>query len=305
MNKRDKKNSIAIYFNLDNFTWENLNFDYLKYKHVKSIYIKFTYFKNLKQFLSSYLDKVIFLDKYEFTIELPFSVYESLRNDDFIFLKENKVNRLNLVFKNFNLKNYSQYLLVLKEMKLKLTSNINIDIYWKQKSHIDLVLFTLILKEIKHLTFYFLEKNVEKNWNKILNLLKENNFNEYLLSSFSRPKYESIQNIYYYNLHCWYGYGKGATSFFYQNGNYLYLKGKEKTLYKEENGDFCYLILIMVFSLQKGLNLNNKLHKLAYLKFYKEIQNLMNQEKLIKKNNSIFLKKFNLEQYNSLILNLN
>lgn len=209
-------------------------------------------------------------DSYEFTFECN---YEDITKELLSFLKLNRVNRISIGIETFNLK-YKDILnrkideesmIEVINLTKKYFDNINIDLmYALPNETLDDVkndLDKYLKLDVNHISTYSLiiEKHTKLGMlNKeevsddlqsdmyyyILNILKDNGYQHYELSNFSKKGYESKHNLTYWNNEPYYGFGAGASGFInskrYDNTKSIinYINGVrmvyEETLDKEQ-----------------------------------------------------------------------
>ena len=176
-------------------------------------------------------------DDYEFTIECNL---DDLTQEKLELFKKNKINRLSIGIQTFNEK-HLKYLnrekpnIELIEYAKKIGfDNINIDlIYAIPNETLDDLkedLDRFLKLNINHISTYSLiiEDNTQLKINNVVNIddeldlnmynlirktLKENGYNHYEISNFSKKGYESKHNLTYWNNEQYYGFGMGASSY--------------------------------------------------------------------------------------------
>ena len=198
-------------------------------------------------------------NKYEFTFECNI---ENITEDKLKLLYKNGVNRLSIGIQTFNEK-YLKFLNrkhtnkeIIKKIKLAKKigfKNINIDlIYGIPNQTIDELnndIDEFLKLDITHISTYSLiiepntklyinnTQNIDDNldyemYKLICNKLKENGYNHYEISNFSKVGYESKHNLTYWNNNRYYGFGMGASGYIdnirYDNTRNInkYLKGE-------------------------------------------------------------------------------
>lgn len=176
----------------------------------------------------------------EYTIEGNF---ETTTKEKLELYKKYGINRLSLGIESINKDNlkFMNRTLVINEVKEKINmmrklgfNNINLDLIYALPNETINTLskdieFILSLN-IEHISTYSLiienntilkinnEQNIdeeldEKMYYEIINRLKENNYNHYEISNFSKKGYESKHNMCYWNNNEYYGFGLGASSY--------------------------------------------------------------------------------------------
>ncbi len=265
---------------------------------------------NLKK-LFNILSNIKLSNDYEFTIEVN---PENIGEDKLKLFKDNRVNRISMGIESTN-DNLLKYLnrkhdfrMVKEKINLikKYFNNINVDlIYAIPNETIDdlkVDLDNIIKLDINHISTYSLiiNDNTKLGINKtnyintdldremydyICNYLKDNGFNHYEISNFSKPNNESHHNLVYWHNEHYYGFGLGASGYIdkirYDNTKSLsnYLKGNyrlnNESLNKE---DIMSYHLILGFRLIKGIN-----KKVFYNKYNVELIDMYNIKDLINK----------------------
>lgn len=251
-------------------------------------------------------------DKYEYTFECN---YEDINDELLNILKTNKVNRLSIGIQTFNEK-YSKVLnrninraKIIKKVFLakKYFNNINVDLMYalpgqniddlksdlKEFIKLDVTHISTYLLIVEEHTKLYIDKVKELSddiqsdmYYLIVNTLKENGYNHYEISNFSKKSYYSKHNLTYWNNDNYYGFGLGASSFIgnkridntrsinnYIDGNIIMDDDvlDTETLMKDE----------IMLSLRKvgGINKNT-----FYKKYGKQISDVFNYKDIIKNN---------------------
>lgn len=272
------------------------------------------------------LERLLKLLKYitpqEFTVEVDIN---SINKEKLKLLKKYNVNRLSIKLvtfnnklleelnMNYNSKDISRKIKMIKEMGFK---NVNIDMSFgiPGQSLTDLKADLRQLKRhnFNHISYYLLEMEEESLYqNKELNNeliaemyevivkeLKLRKYEHYEISHFTNNKKYSIQNLLYWNLDEYIGFGLNATSF-YNNTLYLntndinsYNKGEylqEKLIQTVEDNINTYLIFGL--SQLKGINLidfENK-YKVNILTKYQELNTFIDEKLLEIKDHTLKL----------------
>ena len=181
-----------------------------------------------------------FSNNLEFTIEVN---PDNINREKLELFKENKVNRISIGIESTNLK-FLKYLgrnYDYKEIKNKINLikkmgfvNINVDlIYALPNETLDDLskdLDNILKLDVSHISTYSLmiedntmlkinnEKEIDEEidsemYDLIKNKLKENNYNHYEISNFSRDGYESHHNFVYWNNDHYYGFGLSASGY--------------------------------------------------------------------------------------------
>ena len=275
----------------------------------------------------------------EYTLEGNFS---SITKDKLLLYKKYGVNRLSLGLESINKNNLKvlerdnskeDIIEKIKLMRYLGFNNINVDlIYAIPNETIDILkedLEFVLSLDVEHISTYSLiiEKNTKlyiNNTNSvdeeldlemyylITKILKNNNYNHYEISNFSKVNYESKHNNCYWLNKKYYGFGLGASSYIdnkritntrsvskYLKNNYIY------EIEELNENDTIEYEVILGFRLLKGINLidfKNKFHKeLIDIYNYKE---LLNDKLLVLKNNYLSIPEEKLYISNEIIVKL-
>ena len=247
-------------------------------------------------------------------IEFTFEVNpENIDKEKLLLLKENGVNRISIGVESTNpkflkyLNRHHDFNLVKDKIKLMKElgfTNINVDlIYALPKETItDLKkdLDNIISLDVNHISTYSLmiephtilyinkEKNIDEDkdfemYNLICNTLKEQGFNHYEISNFSKLGYESIHNLVYWNNEHYYGFGLGSSGYIdnirYTNTNILnnYLNKIERVEEELSKKETMQYELILGFRKINGIN-----KKDFYNKYKIDIHDLYNINELLR-----------------------
>ena len=260
---------------------------------------------------------------------------EDLTLDKINFLKQH-INRLSIGVQTFNKK-------TLKILNRKLNAenlnnafknfdNINIDLMYgfqnqsinDLKSDLNKIVklnpthistYCLILEPNTKLyidNYTSLEDDRERDmYDLIVQTLKDNNYEQYELSNFSKPKYQSKHNLVYWNNENYYGFGLGASGYIdniryentrslteYLKGNYILVKD-ELSLDETIQNEF-----ILGFRKIAGINKQNFYQKYKIsLKEINIINELLSQKLLIENKNNIYINSKYLYTSNEVLLN--
>ena len=252
-------------------------------------FCKFYYNKKwILKYLLDIIKKLKLSDDYEYTIEAN---VETLDLDKIKLLKEYGINRVSIGVESIVEKNIKflerhhtkeDVIKVIDLLKQEDINNINIDLIYalpKQRMDdlkIDLDFFLSL--DIPHISTYSLMiephtklfinnvKNIDETldlemYNYICKILKDNGYNHYEISNFSRDNFESKHNLTYWNNEEYYGFGVGASGYVndirydntrsinkYLDGNYRFSKEKIDFNTKVENE------FILGFRKLKGIN---------------------------------------------------
>lgn len=268
--------------------------------------------------------KIFKLNKnYEFTYECNI---EDINEFFLIFLKQNKVNRISIGIESFNpkyLKLMNRKIIEEKDIfnKINLTkkyfSNINIDLIYgingQTIEELSLDLEKIISLDVPHISLYslILENNTilknnnykeidddlnRKMYDLIRNTLKNNNYNHYEISNFSKKGFSSKHNLCYWNNENYYGFGLGASGYIdnirYNNTKGLnsYIKGNyrisKEILTEKEKMEY-----EMILNLRK---INGISKKKFYNKYNKNINEVFDVSKLKENKKYYYISKKNL-----------
>lgn len=243
---------------------------------------------NELKYLLDIIKKLKLSNNYEYTIEAN---VETLDLDKIKLLKEYGINRVSIGVESIVEKNIKflerhhtkeDVIKVIDLLKQEDINNINIDLIYalpKQRMDdlkIDLDFFLSL--DIPHISTYSLMiephtklfinnvKNIDETldlemYNYICKILKDNGYNHYEISNFSRDNFESKHNLTYWNNEEYYGFGVGASGYVndirydntrsinkYLDGNYRFSKEKIDFNTKVENE------FILGFRKLKGIN---------------------------------------------------
>lgn len=272
----------------------------------------------------------------EYTIE---SNVESLSLDKIKLIKKYGINRVSLGVQSFNDKilkelnrhhNKDMVFKVVKKLKNNGITNINIDLIYGVNNDINNIkneIKEFIKLDIPHISCYsliiedntifgisnrnYIDESIEYEMYEIIrNTLKDNNYNHYEISNYSKDNYQSRHNLTYWNNDYYYGFGLGAVSFIdnkrisntknltkYLKGNYIYEEILEDKKTRMENE--------LIVGLRKIEGINTK----EFYKKYNEniedifsIKRLIKEEKLNIKNNNIFIPEDKLYLSNEILL---
>lgn len=254
----------------------------LSLKQLKKLFQSISYFKTSS--------------KLEFTFEANF---DSCSKEKLQLLKENKVNRLSFGIESFN-KAFLQSMnreCSYEEVENKIAlcrklgfSNINVDLMYgfKNQSISDLKedLDKILSLDIDHISTYslILEEHTKlfieayerandledsKMYYFLIDYLKQNGFNHYEISNFSKKGYESKHNLVYWNNEEYYGFGLSASGYIdkkrYTNTrsiqNYINesYRLEEEIITKEDQ---------MIYEMILGLRKTRGVSKCKFLKKY-------------------------------------
>ncbi|MEE3342859.1 MAG: radical SAM family heme chaperone HemW [Bacilli bacterium] len=309
---------------LDNLAKE-INNRY-KYELVKTIYIGGGTPTSLDYDELEKLLKIITIFNKEKTIEYTIeSNIESLDDKKITLLKQYGINRISLGVQSFNNENLIDMgrkhtgidaINIINKLK-KTFTNISIDLIYGINNNIDIVkkdIDTFLSLDIPHISCYsliiedntiysinkreYIDDSIEyKMYNYIEYTLKNNSYNHYEVSNYSKEGYESIHNLNYWNNGDYYGFGLGAVS--YINNHRItntknlsnYIKGKylKDDIYENKK---IRISNSLILGLRKtnGLNIDkfNKKYKVNILNLY-NIKDLIKENKLLINNNRLYI----------------
>ena len=257
----------------------------------------------------------------EFTIECNI---EDITKEKMNILKKYGVNRLSIGIQTFNRKhlknlnrNYQENYLEKVKLAKKYFNNISIDLmYGLQNQTLEELkedIQTILKLDIPHISCYSLmiephtvfynqkvkpvSEDIDYQMYQTINNMLKSKYIHYETSNYGKPNYFSNHNLNYWNNGYYYGFGLGASGYIknyrYTNtkkiNEYLegkYIKEKEK-ITKKDN-----MIYEMILGLRKKEGVSLEQFKNKYgLKIEEafDIQELLNQKKLIKKNGYIYI----------------
>lgn len=321
---------------LKNDEWINLYLNSLekevkeKYKGevLDTIYIGGGTPSSLKKNELNHLFKIINILKKSENIEFTFECnIENITEEKLELLYQNGVNRLSIGIQTFNSKylNYlnrsydnkmiTEKINIAKKIGFK---NINIDLIYALKDETieelnnDLDLFLKL--DIEHISTYSLiiepntklyikgEENIDENidyemYKLICNKLKENGYNHYEISNFSKVGYESKHNLTYWENAEYYGFGMGASGYInnvrYDNTRGLneYLKGNYiKDTHSLETKEKIENEFILGFRKINGINkLKFKEKYNIDIKSIEIVNTLLKENKLLEDEKNIYI----------------
>lgn len=276
-------------------------------------------------------------DNYEFTFECNISDI----NEDFLkVIKKYKINRLSIGIESFDEENlkFLNRKSTYDDAKEKISlckkygfNNINVDlIYALPSENINTLksdLDKIISLDVTHISTYSLmiepntllsiknikpinEKLDRKMYDVICKTLKNNGFNHYEISNFSKPNYESKHNLVYWHNEKYYGFGLGASGYIqdfrYNNTKNFksYISGKflsdKESITKKDNISYG---LILGFRLIKGINVKDFFSKYDVdLLENEKILKLLKNKKLVLKNGYLSINKKYLYVENEILI---
>lgn len=232
----------------------------------------------------------------EFTIEGNF---ESTTKEKLDLYKKYGINRLSFGIESTNKDNLNFLERSLDKEKVKEVldyakqigiTNINVDLIYAIPNETNEILKKdieyILSLNIPHISTYSLiiedntklkinnEKNIDEEkdyemYKTICNTLKNNNYNHYEISNFSKEGYESLHNTCYWNNDRYYGFGLGASSYInnirstntrsitkYLKNDYIY---EQETLSKKDEMEY-----EVILNLRKKDGINLELFKEKY-----------------------------------------
>ena len=284
--------------------------------------------------LFNILKKIKLSDNYEFTIECNI---DSLTKDKIDLFKSNKVNRLSLGIETFNKKylsflNRKEFNLDILEYAKKNFNNINIDLIYAipnetiEELNKDIEEFLKL--NINHISLYSLiiephtklyidnVKNIDEDldyemYKLIDKRLKENGYIHYEISNYSKKGYESKHNLTYWDNKKYYGFGLGASGYI-DNIRYTNTRNLDKYINHDYDRDITILDknmemeneMILGLRKLKGVNLKEFKEKFNIdIKEKFNIDKLIKEEKLIIKDNYIFINPRYIYLSNDILIN--
>lgn len=274
---------------------------------------------------------------YEFTIEMNLN---DINEEKLKLFKDNKVNRISIGVESVNPK-YFEFLNrssdkteVIDKINLvkKYFNNFNIDLMYAFPSEtieevLDDLSFIIGLNPT-HISIYSLiieehtkifidkispidEELESRMYYNIIKVLKDNGYNHYEISNFSKDGYESVHNQVYWNNEQYYGFGLGASGYInkkrYTNTRSInkYLDGFY-LLESEEVSKEIDMENEMIFGLRKIKGVNKKHFLEKYnINIYEQfdIMNLIDKEFLVDDGEYIYIKEDKLYISNSILVN--
>lgn len=274
----------------------------------------------------------------EFTIECNI---ENLTKEKLDLMKKNNVNRLSIGIQTFNNK-FLKYLnrnhtkddveKIIKYAKKISFDNINIDLIYGLKGQklndLEEDINEFLKLDINHISTYSLiiephtklyidnEDNIDeeldfKMYELICKKLKENDYIHYETSNFAKKGYESKHNLTYWNNLKYYGFGLGASGYI-ENTRYTNTKNinnyfdkkfiKEKEIINKKINMENEMILGL--RKLKGVNINKfkEKYNIDLIKAF-DIKELLKENKLIIKNDYIFINPKNIYLQNQILIN--
>ena len=275
---------------------------------------------------------------YEYTMEVN---PENITKEKLLLMKKYGINRISMGVETTNdnllsfLNRKHDYNMVKEKvllMKVLGFNNINLDLIYaipnQTISDLKNDLDNLISLDINHISLYSLMINnntklfidrvkpIDEDldyemYNYLCNYLKENGFNHYEISNFSKEGYESHHNLVYWHNEEYYGFGLGASGYIgdirYENTKSLanYLKGNYRL--NEEvlsNDDKISYELILGFRLINGINKTDFYNKYGVnLVDLYNIKELINDKKLIDNGSNIMISYDKIYIENEILIN--
>ena len=244
------------------------------------------------------------------TIEANFDSIDYKKLDLF---KSNNINRISFGLESINKSNLELMNRTLDKSKVKDIINycnkigindINVDLIYGLNNNIDILkedidyilnldithisTYSLILEEHTMLfinKFKSIDEDIDSDmYNYICKRLKDNNYNHYEISNFSKEGYESLHNLCYWNNDNYYGFGLGASSYIdnkritntksiqeYLNNNYI------EKIEELSNKDTIEYEIILNLRKKDGIDLD-----LFYNKYNKHLDELYDYKELLK-----------------------
>ena len=255
-------------------------------------------------------------DLQEFTFECN---VESITKEKLIFLYKSKVNRLSIGVQTFNdnflkyLNRHHNYEEVKEKVKMAKEigfNNINIDLIYAIENQtledVENDIDKFLELDIQHISTYSLiiepntilyinnvkeiDEDLDYNMYKLIcNKLKNNGYNHYEISNFSKKGYESKHNLVYWNNLEYYGFGLSSSGYI-NNVRYTNTKNLNKYLKKEYVSESHALDKVETIENEfiLGLRKINGINKKVFLKKYninindiEIVQELLNEGKIL------------------------
>lgn len=284
--------------------------------------------------LFNILKKIKLSDNYEFTIECNI---DSLTKEKIDLFKSNKVNRLSIGIETFNKKylsflNRKEFNLDILEYAKKNFNNINIDLIYaipnETIEELNKDIDEFLKLNINHISLYSLiiephtklyidnVKNIDEDldyemYKLIDKRLKENGYIHYEISNYSKKGYESKHNLTYWDNKKYYGFGLGASGYI-DNIRYTNTRNLDKYINHVYDRDITILDknmemeneMILGLRKLKGVNLKEFKEKFNIdIKEKFNIDKLIKEEKLIIKDNYIFINPRYIYLSNDILIN--
>lgn len=284
--------------------------------------------------LFNILKKIKLSDNYEFTIECNI---DSLTKEKIDLFKSNKVNRLSIGIETFNKKylsflNRKEFNLDILEYAKKKFNNINIDLIYaipnETIEELNKDIDEFLKLNINHISLYSLiiephtklyidnVKNIDEDldyemYKLIDKRLKENGYIHYEISNYSKKGYESKHNLTYWDNKKYYGFGLGASGYI-DNIRYTNTRNLDKYINHDYDRDITILDkniemeneMILGLRKLKGVNLKEFKEKFNIdIKEKFNIDKLIKEEKLIIKDNYIFINPRYIYLSNDILIN--
>ena len=284
--------------------------------------------------LFNILKKIKLSDNYEFTIECNI---DSLTKEKIDLFKSNKVNRLSIGIETFNKKylsflNRKEFNLDILEYAKKNFNNINIDLIYaipnETIEELNKDIDEFLKLNINHISLYSLiiephtklyidnVKNIDEDldyemYKLIDKRLKENGYIHYEISNYSKKGYESKHNLTYWDNKKYYGFGLGASGYI-DNMRYTNTRNLDKYINHDYDRDITILDknmemeneMILGLRKLKGVNLKEFKEKFNIdIKEKFNIDKLIKEEKLIIKDNYIFINPRYIYLSNDILIN--
>lgn len=284
--------------------------------------------------LFNILKKIKLSDNYEFTIECNI---DSLTKEKIDLFKSNKVNRLSIGIETFNKKylsflNRKEFNLDILEYAKKNFNNINIDLIYaipnETIEELNKDIDEFLKLNINHISLYSLiiephtklyidnVKNIDEDldyemYKLIDKRLKENGYIHYEISNYSKKGYESKHNLTYWDNKKYYGFGLGASGYI-DNIRYTNTRNLDKYINHDYDRDITILDknmemeneMILGLRKLKGVNLKEFKEKFNIdIKEKFNIDKLIKEEKLIIKDNYIYINPRYIYLSNDILIN--
>lgn len=272
-------------------------------------------------------------NNYEYTIEFN---PEDINEDKLSLCKKYCVNRISIGIESFNKDNLKylgrDYLDFKSKIELvkKYFDNINVDlIYGLNIENLDILnkdLDDLLELDVPHISCYSLiienntvlnnkgtkeiSEDLDYDMYKLINK-RLSNYNHYEISNYAKEGYESRHNLTYWNNEEYYGFGVGASSYINNkrinnSKDILSYLNKEYKFNEEELTieDKISYELILGFRKTKGININDffKKYNKNIIDLY-NIKDLINENKLVLKDEYIFINEEYLYVENEILSN--
>lgn len=237
-------------------------------------------------------------DNYELTVEVYQNSFDIQKIINLLTLGVNRINYRTELTKDLRL-NFKKVITDLQSLKNKFPNiNINIDFLLTEKTYIKEDI-EKILRLVNHFSIYTVNKEIyneillNQSYIKTLEILSNENFNQYEISNFAKVGFESKQILAYYNSYSWKGIGYFATSFYKEDNNYFLVENNKKKMLN--NKELVNQVTMMALSLKNGFDIENILHQDVMKDKMKKLNELNRQGKININNKGIKVSSYPLD----------